>query len=566
MILGDKNRNLLISSEHVIICRASSLIKYNKDFQKEYTNTTLYLPRSYNEKTYDFFNNKITSLQTLEFKEFNVGTVIDYVKVAKEFLFIKQTKKGLALANSKGLKLLDLNSLYHIEKSNLYYLEDKKINKINLITLEKNLVLELTKEPTIFCAAEISKSDHEANSYLVAFADSSNKIHIHNGKSYKIYHWMCNKILNLTINDEYVVAVSKSGDVAQFHTKLQKVEPLFKFNGEFLDLKVKDSKLYFLSTFEFIVFDFLTNSICFTENLIPEANFQTSILKKFVNYDETDVFNIKRKTRIEIMNSLENKNCKSTSFITYSMASNVFIFDPIEKSIISIFKTDNQTNFVSDSYVFSIAQRKSNYIVKIYDFYLDKLVLSRILDISTKSKILFKNLYFINNVLYVQTDKDLYVLSKLNILEPIIKLYPDSIVKRGNGSLFTCDKKGIFNICTKKYDVKQKGIQQFSFIDSKLVFYIETKGIYLDLPDRIQILEISNIIDMRVEKIKESDVLFILYHHASGKFKLGQFAFENGEIQADLKLKLIEESDADNLSSFILTNGMFSSKLNRLLI
>ena len=572
MILGDKNRNLLISQEHVVICRENSFIKYSQDLKKEYTNTALSMPRSFNDKLYDYSNNKIISLQTQEHKEFNVDPIIEYFKEGKEFYFIKQLKNlSYSLLNNKGVQILNFKTLYTVSENHFYYLDGLKVMRMNLSTSEKNEIITFCQEPVTFCA----KYNSSQASELIAFADSSNKIHIYQGKSYRMYHWMCNKILNLKINDEYVVAVSKSGDAAQFHIKLQNIEHLFKFYGYFLDIKIKNNKIYFLTSFEFKIFDLMTNNVQHNEYLIPIANFQTSVLKKFVNTEETDIFRIKRKSTVEIINLIKNQQDASLSSIYYTNGMHTFIFNPKIKEVTSVFQMDCESNYTSGSHVFSVSQRKSNYIVNIYDLYLDRLVLNSTMNINSKTKLRIKNIFFVAGKLYVQTETDILVLNRLNILEFIIKANSDSVIRRSDDSLFISDDKGIFNISKEKYEIKQKSIKKYCFYKSKIIFFIENKGIYLDIPDRKQILEINNVIDLCIKETNESVILSLIYHHPSGKVKLAQYCgleaiFANElnceKLDDDINLKLIDEVDADTTSNHILPHGIFSTRQNRLLI
>lgn len=573
MILGDKNRSLILTNENITIVRESSTIKYDQEFKKEYSSSILSMPRSFGDKLYDYSENKITSLQNQEFKEFSVDPILDYFKEGKDFFFIKQQKdSSLSLLNSKSVKILNFKSPYTICNSSFYYLDNSKIMKFSLINSQRSEVIQFGKEPVLFCVKEGTTDATE----LVCYADLSNRIHINQGNSSKIYHWMCNRILSLTPNDDYIVAVSKSGDVAQFHSKIQKIEPLFKFNGEFLDIKINNSKIYFLTDFEFKVFSLMTNTIIHQEYLVPSpSNFSHGKISRFISLDETDVFKFKRKSTVEILNSIENKREQLLTGIFYTQGTHTFVFEPKEKEIVSVFQMDEENNFVSDRHVFSLSQRKSNCIVKVYDLFLDKLVLKNTMSISTKSKLRAKNCFYLSEKFYVQTENEISVLNKLNILEFITRVNSDSIIKSSKDFLYISDEKGIFNVVTLKYEIKQKNIRKFCIFKSKIIFYIENMGIYIDFPDRVQILEITNVIDLYFDDLANDGLIYILYHHSSGKVKLAQYKglqnvdfsnLDKSKSCTDLKLELIDEVDVDNTANVILTKNLFASRNNRLVL
>ena len=379
MILGDRNISILVSKENIVVHRGCSVIKYDQSFRKEYSLTILHLPRSFGEKIYDYSNNKITSLQTQEQRNFSIGPVTDYLKHEKEFFFIKNSKD---IVNKKGTKILTYKSIYCFSGSYIYWNDGTKLYKTHIQSLETSLALQLDRKPIVLCV----KKD------LIIYADPSNRIHIHSKDSYKVYHWMSNKVVKLLINEEYVIAVSKTGVIAQFHIKLHKIEPLLDFKGDFLDIKIKDDKFLLLTSFEFIVFDFLSNSTCLTDYLVPDANFQVSEVKKSPDLEDSDVFKIKRKTKIENFNLIENKGICSEKITSYAYKDFAFLFDPSTQEIVSVFKMDSLLSFVSGPHMFSVSQRRSNYTIKMFDVYLDRIILVKSFNICSKANINFKNI------------------------------------------------------------------------------------------------------------------------------------------------------------------------------
>ena len=179
--------------------------------------------------------------------------------------------------------------------------------------------------------------------------------------------------------------------------------------------------------------------------------------------------------------------------------------------------------------------------------------------------------FFADDKLFVQEVDCFSVLNRLNILEYVTKAFPDTTGRYENSHIYVLDERGVFNICLGKYEVKQKMIRQFCLLNTHILFYIENKGIYIDLPDRIQVLELNNIIDMRSEFVDEIQTLMVLYQHNTGKFRLANYRFSNditlesSSIKDKPVLKLINEDDVDNLASKILAGGAFSSKTNLLI-
>lgn len=564
MIFGDKNRRLLVTDQYTIISRSNSALKFQSDFTKEFIQKCFKLPRVFKSKIYDYTDGKLFSFQNNEFKNVDVQKVVDFVKISKEFFFIKHEDNKHSVCRMDGKIVSQIGSLYSYESQHIFTLFENNIMKINPITNEKTTVLSFEKDslPLIFTAHTTSNDDT-----LVAYADRLNKIYIKSNKINRIYHWMSNKILYMTIQDNYVLAVSKSGDVARFHINMQRVEPLFMFDGNFIDADCKDNRIHLLSNFEYIVFDLTTNNIIFKDILVEQADFKVSRLKKCIKEDKLqkeDMFKLKKQSTVEICNMIETEYTQDGEYqVTYTSGNFMFVIDTKRMSVISQFKIENSSHsFICGNNLISFTMRKSNIICQIFDVFVDKLVLSKTFTFSWKDKFPVRDVFIVNERLFVLVSNTLYCLNKMNLLEVVCSDVSNAKMKYSGGRLLIIDEKGIFNPMTRKYDIKQNKIGNCTLLDGKIVFYIEEMGVYCDLPDRSQILEIKDVIDIESQSVKRDggvvEILKVLYL-VNGHYSVAVFDWK------DDKLIKIEEYTVDNQSSRILTDETQASRAKMLL-
>lgn len=561
MIFGDKNRRLLVTDQHVIISRSNSALKFQNDFSREFIQRSFKHPKVFKSKVYDYVDGKLFSLQNNESKDVNIQNVIDFIKIDKEFFFIKNENEIHTICQMDGKIISEIGSMYFVESPYIFSLYKNSIIRLNLNNKEKTTVsaFESDSLPLIFCTSTTDDT-------IIAYSDRLNKIHIKSNKVNRMYHWMSNKILYMIMNDDYVLAVSKSGDVARFHINIQRIEPLFKFDGSFIDSSCMNNRVYLLSNFEFIVFDLTTNNIIFKDILIEQSNFKVSSLNKYIKDDtqqKEDMFDLKKQSTIEIHNMIDLKyNPSDYEYqVSYSSGNFLFVVDTKTMNVVSQFKIENSFhNFVSGNNLISFILRKSNIICQIFDIFTDKMVLSRTFTFSWKGKFAVKDVFIVNERLFVLIANTLYSLNKMNILEVIKE--DVSRIKYTRDRLFLIDEKGIFNPTTRSYDIKQKKVLSCTLLNGKVIFYIDEMGIFCDLPERKQIFEIKDVIDMESRIIKKDkslqEVLKVLYL-VNGHYTIAVFTEEND------KLIKIEEYAVDNISSRILTDETQASKTNMLL-
>lgn len=572
MIIGDKNRKLLVTEQDITIVRGCSIIKYDNEYNPQAHAVALEFPKVFKNKTYEYTGDKLISLHANEQRNISLGQIIDYFKVEKDFFFLKENKTSKTMHNTAGECLLKFNSTYHFESPFLYFIEDDKFHRFNLLTLERSEI-ELSTSiknnvPVIFCC----KCEDRHGSEIVVFADYLNKIYIHNRGKCRLYHWISNKIVHLSVYDRYVVAVSKKGDVVRFHIDIQKIEPLFNFYGVFADISYFGNKLYLLTDFEFIVFDFVVSNIIVKNHLIGSSDYKVSMLETYSDKgDDSDIFSIKRHSKVEIMNLIyygdrkKHKEVASSSgikeHITYVLGKCLFIVDAQFKKVVSIFKLeDRSVNFVCGSSCFAFIQRKSTVILKTFKVFIDRIIQTRVIEFPWRGKLDIKDVFIDGSRVYLLISQCIYVVNKMGFLEVIYSHRNCKSFEYFEDYACVIDEKGIFNIVARKYDVFQKKIVCCCMFKNKLAFYIEDKGIYCDKDDdsheRYLILEIKNVLDM---KARSGDILEVL-QCVEGKCMMGEYSLEDGGLLAKRNEVIVE-----NQASKILIEKLCVSKSNVML-
>ncbi|ELA42331.1 uncharacterized protein VICG_00731 [Vittaforma corneae ATCC 50505] len=571
MIIGDKNRKLLVAEKDVTIVRSCSIIKYDAEYNSQTHSTVLELPRAFKNKIYDYTNSKLISIQTNEQKSVSLGKVVDYFKVEKDFFFVKEDRASKSLHSIAGKCLLRFSSAYQFEGSFLYFIKDYRFHKFNLLTLEEseiNISPDLkSNAPVAFCCKRENISENET----IIFADYLNKIYIHSEEKHRLYHWMSNKIVYLNVYDRYVIAISKKGNVVRFHIDIQKIEPLFNFHGIYVDVSCSDNKLYLLTDFEFIIFDLVVGNTVFKVYLIGSSEYKISRLEAYSDKRSDDVFNMKRHSKVEIMNLIdyENKrNHKEVSpssgikeYITYILEKHLFVVDAHLRKVISIFKLDdNSACFVCGSICFSFVQRKSNVILKIFKVFTNRIIQTKTVEFSWKGSLDLANIFTVKDKLYLLVSQNVYIINKMGFLEMVYDHKNCKSLKYFEDYICAIDEKGIFNIATQKYEVVQKKIMNCCIFKSRLLFYIEDKGIYCDknneASERCLILQVNNVIDM---KAKDTDILETL-QYIEGKCIIVEYSFERNE-----SLVKCNEVTVENQSNKILLEKLCASGSNTML-
>lgn len=554
MIIGDKNCKLLITEQSATIIRTHSTIKYDKDYISSIQPVVLEMPKVFKNKIYDCVNNKLILIQTNEQKDLPKGnTIVDFYKIEKDFYFIRKMGEYKILCNILDETLLKFNSIYLFEGSNLYFFKDNKLYCFNITKKEEseiktpfktsNLALFTCKNETIAFADQQNK---------ILIFNQNNKISDSNQEKHRTYHWMSKKIVFLEIYDNYVIAISKIGNVARFHIKLQKIEPLFTFNGDFVDCVCINNKIYLLTNFEFIVFDLITGNIEFKELLVGNAIYKSTFLESFKNIkNDNDIFNIKRKSSIEIPNIIQDNSIKMVpkNYITYFIDNYLFIYDPSVNKIVSLFRFDKNTkNFVCFDRCYSFIQRKSNLIILTYKIFYDKIVQIKTQDLSWKGDFTIEEVFSVKNEIYLRILQSIYKINKMGVLEKIYECKNIKLLKNLNDEyLCTVDEKGIYNVISEKYDIIQKKITNFCIFNKQYIFFIEDMGIFSDINTEREIcLKIKGIIDMKQKD--KSNIIEILRFNEEGKYVIAEYCHEENEFKI-LGEEVVVEPQSNRLLS-----------------
>jgi hypothetical protein len=121
--------------------------------------------------------------------------------------------------------------------------------------------------------------------------------------------------------------------------------------------------------------------------------------------------------------------------------------------------------------------------------------------------------------------------------------------------LFILDKKGIYNVTKKRYEVKQKKIQAFCHYKGRLIFQIEDNGIYEEDIEKKQLIKIKNVIDLK----QEGEDLNVLGLSVKGRYEIVKY-----ELEDEVKEK--ERIIIDKQSNKILGEKIYTTKENVMII
>jgi len=591
MLYGDKNMSLLLCSDKIIVSRLDSTIVYDtKSLNRDIAHISLKSPRSFNSRIYDYFGNKMTSysvltdnldgheadasksfIKEISSKEFQLGNIKDFFKHEKTFFFIKSSKNSaysLLSGSSTSQNILDF-SWYCFSKNYIFIVVDQELIKINLETTEKECIMKLKIEPMMLtCEACTDDGD------LIAVTDRSNRIHIFCGETHRQYHWLSKKAENMSFYDDFIVVASKDGKLAKFHTKIHKIQMLCDFVGSFVDLKIENNKIHLLTDIQFLIFSLETENVVFSELLMPVADF--SIVKfETSNENDKDVFNLKKQSRVEVHNCLgsfvrDHKSKKTQASacdfsIGFANENYVFLFDPFGKKFSKFFSLESNTNFISRDRVFSISNRRKDVVVKIFTIAQDCLALEKCVRFSSSEKLNIKKIFSIKDKIFFVSNNTIYRINKLNLIEEIKNEVDPTKIKETENSGFVVDDKGIYDIHSNSYVIKQKKIIDFIFFRSMLIFYIESKGFYIDTVERKLLLEINGVIDVQKivsfnEEAGENVEYLSAIYLDNGKYFFGVY-----DLNEDKSLELIRKSSISSNCHKILADGIFSTKTGQMI-
>lgn len=576
-----------------MISRSSSIVKYSMQYDRESVlPVSLSLPRCFNGRVYDYSENKIMSFQNDDFKnpstkEFRIGNVRDYYKLGKDFYFIKNGKDSrlvLLLKEHQSASpktLLVFWSLYYFDNEFIFIIEDRSLIRVSLKTLDRKVVCRLTADPLMMCCRFLgedrstdSGDETDGNSMpgssndIVAYTDSRNRLHIHHGKDYRSYHWLSNKAEHLSVCGDYIVVASRSGDVVKFHSSIQRIEPLFKFDEEFVDMKIGYNKLYLLSASQFFVFDLESQSLVHKDTLVIPADYKVcDILARPPKEDSRDIFSIKKQSKVEIFDSLNLHSQKESSdskpFIVYACHRHVYLFDPVEKMLVSQFLLDSELNYVSNSKVLAFTHKRTSMIVRIFSIFQDRLVLSSNRMILSRDRVKITNAYYVQGRIFIEVPNSLCYINKLNLIEILNKSSSPLNIRQERDGLFIIDERGVFDVIKREYIIKQKRSTNFCVFKGFVVFFIEDKGLYVDLPERKQILEVKSIIDIKSEVESGEEVLKII-RLADGRCLMEDYGLSyDGDC---IRLDKRSEKVVENSCFKILCNNICATKSNQMVI
>lgn len=570
MLLGDKNMQLIVSNRHILVVRASSVVMYNTEtYESKILDNKLNFVKAFSGKIYDYSRNKINSyeldtksgngnLKAISSKEFKVEEITDFYKCGKNFYFIKQFGKSRLCVFSQNLEaksILDFKSPYSFDSFFLFAIVDNMIIRVGLNDCSKKIIQEFQNKPAMMACKYL----HAENQTIVAYTDVSNKLHIFDGSNYRLYHWLTKGAEDIKIYEEFIIVASKDGKIVKFHTKLQKSQLMFEFMGIFVDMEIVDSHIYMLSDIQLQIYDLKSENVIFNDFLIPLTEI-TAFYCKMPNEEKSDVFKLKKQSKIQIKNSIPNlsEDLADQMVLAFVKEKLIFILNPQTNKICSQFTLPSDNNFISYGKVLSFTHRKSNILVNTYDIYRDFLVLVENTSISSKDKHKFLNAYYCDNKIYFLTKNGLYLIGLLGITETIAENITEGRIKSFHNKLYFIDEKGIYDVSSRNHIVKQKKIQIFAIIEDTIIFCIENRGLYADMPDRKCLFEVTNLIDLKIHKKKEQDLLAVLYID-QGRSILKTFYFDKKE---GLILEK-ETSIASNYSKVILETH-FSTKCKQL--
>lgn len=526
--------NLLLLDKLVIVPLKSRTLVYKDKEIVASSAIVLNHPKVFNNKIYDYSNDKLTSFTVEDndssfsiiqkrVEDFKFGQIIDFHKFGQTFIFLKLKNSKFSLHSKSGLIVTGLEFDNYCFSEDVFAFSHKNLlSKINLNTKEISIIKTYSFQIQNFIFDE----------KMIAVTSITNKLFL----GERSYHWLNKKATKLIFVEDSVIAVNNQG-ASQFYSRINKIAPLFTFNGIFYDIKAMDNLVVFLSDIELIIFDLTTNNVIYKRYLIEMYSSYISFTDKSAiinDFNETDdVFKAKKKSYIEIKNSISESSTKFEGLFGLLTGSNLALFENTSE-IISLYQLPSVFNYLNNDCLISLDYRRSTIIITLYAILQNRLILADTKIITRKPKVKIENAFFIRNKIYLQEQGKCFLLNEMGILEEIG--IATNIISSYDLLLKT-DEKGILDLIKNKYLIKEKNIQCIMPFKKYLIFYIPKKGLFISSAcdsyinkDFICNLPVINLI----EQTKNT---FLVSYHDNGVLVYNSYKISDLEGEECLKIQ-----------------------------
>lgn len=498
MILCDDNLLLLVTQSRVVISRKNSALSYDiSDGKTDFTATSIAplrgIVKTFGNKIYQYVEGTVTSLLTGEEREYPVVTAVDFHKNGPDLFFVKNHVNRRILLDSLGNEVAELPGPYYFDEGFLFGVHGSEIVKTDLATGSRNS-LPMTVDPS---ASHFLMVDG-----MAVFSDARNEIRVVNmGKGVPlVYHYHSNKVLKIVTDEEYLYSAGKDGRICSFSLLRDERKCLLNYKGEFVDMHVLNSRLYLLTTLNFVSYDCGTKNAIY-EELLPGISLYKPLLLTDFTEEETDLFRMKRKSTVRIENIRDVQTTRdstvdsSLSAVAILCESTLFLL--VGREFVSEFPFGASSAFLSASNLITVETRKSKHLLNIYSIHRDALVLSSSAQID---RVPIDSLHYHDQQIYFRRGPTVYRASALGAGESVYTDdCPFSVMETELGPVIQNDR-GLFSLVADNYLIKQKKISLFTIHDGRVFFYIENSGLYVSAGDERTILLDKKIIDIRSDK------------------------------------------------------------------
>lgn len=547
MILCDDNIQLLATEDEAYILRRNSMLLCNTS---SFVYSEAQVPKGRlvenNGRIYEYDGHAIRSFETGNVRSCDIGPVEGLFCHAGSFYFVKSDLGRRVLVNEARKTLVELpSSIFHFSEGFMYSVSEGSVVRTDLTDGScQRLGCSLPSSARkLLCRAD-------RDGVLTVIADSHNVVHIHGSNSTHSYNWHDNKILSMVFVDDFLVTASDSGVVSRLNLYSEGRTVLFHFFGRFIGMVSRNNKIFLLSSLYFIVYDMSTDMVAHS-GVLPGCGRYFNMDPLEESAEPSDVFKIKRKSCTVVKNSMEASRKDTTiSSQVLGVVTEGMLFSADSSGIFGQFILQGKQNFISGEFLISIERRKKMMTIRTYRIFTTRLVLVSERDAHKQP---LTAAYVLGDSLYLRNNTDLYYLAPTGIPEIVENNVLQAVL--AGSSLLVATDKGILDIPSRSYRLKQRRITSFGVCDGDIIFCIAGKAIYWGLESKLLVADLNEVCDI----ILSEGQLLVMHIHEGKKF-LDAYVID------DDQPKLVSRSVLDSSCSKILNMNAFITGHKQLLI
>ena len=556
MICYDENLKLASSNDKLYVVRKNSMLSYTLDSLAESVQSKPELIMTsyqgifeYSGLAYSYDGTSIHSFESSLVRKCLLGHVFAFYRYDSLFYFIKNHLNKLSLIDESNTELFTFSGPYIFYDSSLFCIVDGSLTEFVLSTSECRTILHGL--PPNISHFNLLRCDDQL---AVVLADSHNTLHLslsqpcaayHDNKTHS-YAYHDNKILRIILTDCFIFSVSASGTVSRLGLYSESRTVLFRFMGRFVDFVRHGTRLYLLSSVYFIIYDLASDTVVLS---LPLPGFGTLSPVVLVPDSDTslDLFKLKRNSTTVIGNSLECAN-NSLACAVGIIRDNLLFF--ADSSIFAQFVLPGTQNFISGEFVISVIRTgKKRMETRVYKASANKLVLYRTEQVERHP---LNSIYCCLDMIYYRAGTSLYTSNAIGMMNELVSGV-ESVVCTGN-ELLVCLPKGVYDITSANYRLKQNKIEMFVIYNGIIVYSVESR-VYYKWDDKPCDSGITEPYDLLIYE----EYLWIL-HGAGGKQFILKCKLENG------KLVVISKEQLPTACSRIVQPRVLQTSKNQVIL